>query len=53
MNEVKRLWTSDCGQGTSEYAFLLILIAIAALEATNTLGATVNRFFEEFVSLIP
>ena len=53
MNNVKRLLSNDSGQGTTEYAFLLILIAIAAIETTGILGSTINKFFEDFASNFP
>lgn len=40
-----RLWKEEEGQDLTEYALLLVLIALAAISTLGTLAATINNVF--------
>jgi pilus assembly protein Flp/PilA len=40
-----RLWQEERGQDLTEYALLLVLIALAATAAMSTLGTTISNVF--------
>jgi pilus assembly protein Flp/PilA len=40
-----RLWKEEEGQDLTEYALLLVLIALAAIVVMSNLGSAVNRVF--------
>ena len=40
-----RLWKEEEGQDLTEYALLLVLIALAAIVDMSNLGSAVNRVF--------
>jgi pilus assembly protein Flp/PilA len=40
-----RLWTEESGQDLTEYALLVVLLALAAIVAMNSLGAAINNVF--------
>ncbi len=42
---LKRLWTEDEGQDLTEYALLVVLIALAAVVAINTLATAISSTF--------
>jgi len=42
---LKRLWKEQEGQDLTEYALLLVLIALAAITAMNTLAGAISNIF--------
>jgi pilus assembly protein Flp/PilA len=44
-NLLKRLWREEEGQDLTEYALLLVLIALAAVTTVTTLGNAVKDVF--------
>jgi pilus assembly protein Flp/PilA len=42
---LKRLWQEEEGQDLTEYALLLVLIALAAIAGMNTLATAINAVF--------
>ena len=42
---LKRLWNEEEGQDLTEYALLLVLIALAAIAGMNTLASAINNVF--------
>ena len=42
---LKRLWQEEEGQDLTEYALLLVLIALAAIAGMNTLASAINNVF--------
>jgi Flp pilus assembly pilin Flp len=40
-----RLWKEEEGQDLTEYALLLVLIALAAITVMGTLGSAINNVF--------
>ena len=44
---LKRLWKEENGQDLTEYALLLVLIALASISAMQNLGSAVNNVFSE------
>jgi pilus assembly protein Flp/PilA len=42
---LKRLWKEEDGQDLTEYALLLVLIALAAITAMNTLANAIISVF--------
>jgi Flp pilus assembly pilin Flp len=40
-----RLWKEEEGQDLTEYALLLVLIALAAVTVMGTLGKAINNVF--------
>ena len=45
MTIVKRLWKEEEGQDLTEYALLMVLIALVAIASMKTLGTTVSNVF--------
>jgi pilus assembly protein Flp/PilA len=46
MKQVLRgLWRDEAGQNLTEYALLLVLIALAAVASMNTLASTIKNVF--------
>jgi len=46
MNETrKRLWKEEEGQDLTEYALLMVLIALVAIVSMRTIGQTVSNVF--------
>lgn len=45
MELMKRLWKEEEGQDLTEYALLLVLIALAAVAGMNTLATAINSVF--------
>jgi pilus assembly protein Flp/PilA len=41
----RRLWQEEDGQNLTEYALLLVLIALAATASMNTLASTIRNVF--------
>jgi len=44
-NLMKRLWKEEEGQDLVEYGLLVVLIALAAMAAMNTLATDINAVF--------
>jgi pilus assembly protein Flp/PilA len=44
-NILMKLWREEEGQDLTEYALLLILLALGAITALNTLGKAINNIF--------
>jgi pilus assembly protein Flp/PilA len=44
-NLLKRLWQEDEGQDLTEYALLVVLIALAAVAAMNRLAGAISTTF--------
>jgi pilus assembly protein Flp/PilA len=44
---LKRLWTDEDGQDLTEYALLLVMLALAAVAALNTLATGLNGAFSQ------
>jgi len=40
-----RLWTEESGQDLTEYALLVVLLALAAIVAMQSLGTAINNVF--------
>jgi len=47
---LKRLWHEEEGQDLTEYALLLVLIALAAIAGMNTLATAINNVFSKAAS---
>jgi pilus assembly protein Flp/PilA len=45
MTVVKRLWKEEEGQDLTEYALLMVLIALVAIASMQTLGTTISNVF--------
>jgi pilus assembly protein Flp/PilA len=45
MTIVKRLWKEEEGQDLTEYALLMVLIALVAIASMQTLGTTISNVF--------
>ncbi len=45
-----RLWREEAGQDLTEYALLMVLIALAAIASMNTLANTINNVFSNAAS---
>jgi pilus assembly protein Flp/PilA len=42
---LRGLWRDEAGQNLTEYALLLVLIALAAVASMNTLASTIKNVF--------
>ena len=42
---LRGLWQDEAGQNLTEYALLLVLIALAAVASMNTLASTIKNVF--------
>jgi pilus assembly protein Flp/PilA len=42
---LKRLWNEEEGQDLTEYALLVVLVALAAIVSINTLAGAINNVF--------
>jgi len=49
-NFMLRLWKEEEGQDLTEYALLLVLIALAAITVMGTLGSAINNVFSKAAS---
>lgn len=47
---MKRLWQEDQGQDLTEYALLLVLVALVAIATMQTLGNTISNVFANAAS---
>jgi pilus assembly protein Flp/PilA len=45
MTIVKRLWREEEGQDLTEYALLMVLIALVAIASIQTIGTTISNVF--------
>jgi Flp pilus assembly pilin Flp len=45
MTIVKRLWREEKGQDLTEYALLMVLIALVAIASIQTIGTTISNVF--------
>ncbi len=46
----KRLWKEESGQDLTEYALLLVLVALAAIGSMGTLANAINNAFSKAAS---
>jgi pilus assembly protein Flp/PilA len=44
-NLLNRLWKEEEGQDLTEYALLMVLIALVAIASMKTLGTTISNVF--------
>ena len=44
-NMLARLWKEEEGQDLTEYALLLVLVALAAIGSLGTLASAINNVF--------
>ena len=44
-NLVKRLWNDESGQDLTEYALLLVLVALVAVSALKGLATAINTVY--------
>jgi pilus assembly protein Flp/PilA len=51
-NLMIRLWKEEEGQDLTEYALLLVLIALAAVAVMGTLGKAINNVFSSGASTL-
>jgi pilus assembly protein Flp/PilA len=42
---MKRLWKEEQGQDLTEYALLVVLVALAAIASMNTIGTAISNVF--------
>lgn len=47
---LKRLWNEEKGQDLTEYALLVVLIALAAVTAINSLASGIQQIFSNAVT---
>lgn len=47
---IKRLWQEEEGQDLTEYALLLVLVALVAIATMQTLGNTISNVFANAAS---
>jgi Flp pilus assembly pilin Flp len=50
MNLLMRLWEEQEGQDLTEYALLLVLLALAAITTLGSLAKAINNVFSEATS---
>ncbi len=50
---MKRLKQEEQGQGLTEYALILALIALVTASALGALGLKLDEFFQDFAEKIP
>jgi pilus assembly protein Flp/PilA len=51
-NFLARLWKEEEGQDLTEYALLLVLIALAAIAVMSSLGSAINVVFSSGASTL-
>ena len=51
-NFLVRLWKEEEGQDLTEYALLLVLIALAAIAVMSNLGSSINVVFSKGASTL-
>jgi len=47
---IKKLWQEEEGQDLTEYALLLVLVALVAIATMQTLGSTISTVFANAAS---
>jgi pilus assembly protein Flp/PilA len=47
---IETLWKEDSGQDLTEYALLLVLVALAAIGSLGTLAGAINNVFSTAAS---
>ena len=47
MNLLKRLWNEESGQDLTEYALLLVLVALVAVSALQGLATAINKVYDQ------
>ncbi len=47
INQLKRLWTEEEGQGMVEYGLIIALVAIVAIVGLRAIGGTLGETFDE------
>jgi pilus assembly protein Flp/PilA len=47
LNTLAKLWKQEEGQDLTEYALLLILVALAAITTLGSLASAINNVFSE------
>lgn len=47
---VNKLWREDEGQDLTEYALLIVLVALVAIATMQTLGGTISNVFSNAAS---
>ena len=52
MNLIKRLWTEESGQGMTEYALIIGLIALAAIVTMGFFGESISNWFQSLTDEI-
>jgi pilus assembly protein Flp/PilA len=50
--QLARLWKEEEGQDLTEYALLLVLIALAAIAVMSNLGVAINAVFSSGASTL-
>jgi len=50
--QLLRLWKEEEGQDLTEYALLLVLIALAAIAVMSNLGVAINTVFSQGASTL-
>jgi len=50
--QLLRLWKDEEGQDLTEYALLLVLIALAAIAVMSNLGVAINTVFSQGASTL-
>ncbi len=51
-NYLIKLWREEEGQDLTEYALLLVLIALAAITVMSNLGSAINKVFSSASSTL-
>jgi len=46
-NLLRKLWKEEDGQDLTEYALLLVLVALAAIGSLGTLASAINNTFSK------
>ncbi len=49
---LKRLWKEEEGQDLTEYALLMVLIALVAIASMQTLGTTISNVFSNATTVL-
>ena len=49
---LKRLWKEEEGQDLTEYALLMVLIALVAVASMRTLGTTISNVFSNATTVL-
>ena len=49
LNQLKRLWTEEDGQGMVEYGLIIALVAVVVIGALTALGGGLDDIFNRIV----